>query len=65
VDLTDQDLVLELVARDGRRRRLSHTADAPCRYADLYAGGGCPWCEAERRRGVPPQPAPSPAASGV
>jgi hypothetical protein len=50
VDLSDQDLVLQLIARDGRRRRISHTEISPCRYAEIYGEGNCPWCEVERRR---------------
>ncbi|MPZ49870.1 MAG: hypothetical protein GEU75_11365 [Dehalococcoidia bacterium] len=50
MDVPDPVLVEALLARDGRRQRLSHTAAGPCRYAELYAESSCPWCEAEQRR---------------
>jgi hypothetical protein len=52
VDLPDEELLQRLIARDGPlpERSWSHSAEAECRYSELYDGEPCPWCEAEKRR---------------
>ena len=52
VDLADEEMVKQLVARDGPmpNRSWSHAAEGECRYSELYDGEPCPWCEAETRR---------------
>ena len=52
MDLPDEELVRALEARDGSlvERRFSHRATGECRYAALYEGTKCPWCQAEERR---------------
>jgi hypothetical protein len=52
VDLADEEMVTQLLARDGPMpdRSWSHSADGECRYSELYDGEPCPWCEAETRR---------------
>ena len=52
MDLTDELLVESLRQRDGPRpaRYAPHSAAGVCRYAELYPGSTCPWCEAEARR---------------
>ena len=52
MELRDEELVRLLEARDGPlgQRYLPHSAAGACRYAELYADGRCPWCEAEQRR---------------
>ena len=52
MDLTDQEMLARLMARDGPMlpRGLPHRANGSCRYEDLYEGKPCPWCEAEERR---------------
>jgi len=48
-----------LEARDGPlpERSWSHASEGECRYAELYEGQTCPWCEAEKRRQQPDVPA--------
>jgi len=52
MNVSDEELVRLLLARDGPmpERSWSHASEGECRYADLYKGEPCPWCEAERRR---------------
>ncbi len=43
----DANLIRQLTRRDGvlpLRPRPHRSGDAPCRYADLYPRGNCPWC---------------------
>ena len=52
MDVPDTELVVRLEERDGPlpERSWSHAAEGECRYAELYDGQACPWCEAEKRR---------------
>jgi hypothetical protein len=52
VDVPDTELIVLLERRDGPlpERSWSHASEGECRYAEMYDGRGCPWCEAEKRR---------------
>jgi hypothetical protein len=50
MDVSDEELVLQLRQRDGDDRRYGGHDPAECRYAEFYEGQTCPWCEAVRRR---------------
>jgi hypothetical protein len=52
VNVPDIELVVLLEDRDGPlpERSWSHASEGECRYAELYDGQPCPWCEADRRR---------------
>ena len=52
VDLPDEELLRQLIARDGPlpERSWSHSGEGECRYSELYNGEPCPWCDAEQRR---------------
>jgi hypothetical protein len=50
MQMSDSDLVLELLARDGPQGYRTHRIEGRCRYGDRYPDGGCPWCEAEDRK---------------
>jgi hypothetical protein len=47
MQMSDSDLVLALLARDGPQTYRKHRLEGRCRYVDLYPAGNCPWCEAE------------------
>jgi len=47
MQMSDSDLVLALLARDGPQTVRKHRREGRCRYEDLYPGHDCPWCEAE------------------
>lgn len=50
--ISDAALICLLKERDGLlpERSLPHGASGVCRYAGLYSGRLCPWCEAAERR---------------
>jgi hypothetical protein len=52
VDVADTELIALLERRDGPlpERSWSHASEGECRYAEMYDGQPCPWCEAEKRR---------------
>jgi hypothetical protein len=54
IGVSDAELVALLELRDGPipKRGRPHSAYGRCRYAELYDGHACPWCEAEARRSL-------------
>ena len=47
MQMSDSDLVVALLARDGPQTLRKHRLEGRCRYEDLYQEADCPWCEAE------------------
>jgi len=50
MEMSDSNLVLALLARDGPQAYRTHRLEGRCRYQDFYPEGDCPWCEAEDRK---------------
>jgi len=50
MQMSDSDLVLALLARDGPQPYRPHRLQGRCRYQGFYRQGDCPWCEAEDQK---------------